>query len=136
MMVVGVLLVFIGSVLSVGCEALRSADVPCQIGVANRSGKDVSAVAIDVDGMAYRIGFLAYTPTGSSTAGGCQLRFWDGFAVGWSEDGLARKVTVDVQKYRAKRQHIGSMAFYYHGSDVWEVVAQEGAGAGSAVIHP
>jgi hypothetical protein len=111
-------------------------EIACQFRVANRSGKDIRGVVIDADYSRTRFGFLAYTPSGSGAAWGCRLRIWNGFSIEWEEDGVLRKVPVDIMPYSSERHRIRSMGFYYRGNGIWDIEAQAGTKADSPVIPP
>ena len=113
----------------------RDTVMECQIRIGNHSSVDITDVNIDPDGQPSGFGFLGPSKSKGKIAGGCLVRFWDGFAISWEEKGVAKKALVDIVKYKAKRREIQSLNFFYLGDSRWRVVAQDGLFEDSRVVE-
>ncbi|MDD4869427.1 MAG: hypothetical protein PHR77_02610 [Kiritimatiellae bacterium] len=130
------LITVLWSLTLAGCLSIGWEKINTQVRLANRSGKSIHSVAIDSDGDKNVFGFLAATQRGDSTAGGCEFRFWKGFAIEWEENGEKRKVLVDIMRYKAKLDQIKSLGFYYLGNNQWQVIARDGERTNAKEIKP
>ena len=108
-----------------------------EILVGNRSNAVLKSAIIHADGLRGDFGYMGKgSPQNLKGAGFCQVRFNDGFAIEWNEDGKIKKTTVNLKQYEPKKKQIKSLAFYYQGNDVWQVVARTDVGEGGSVVQP
>jgi hypothetical protein len=119
-----------------GCGTVYRGNGECEIRIANRSGGNITFVVLDAKGVYYDFGLLAYTRHGSSTAGGCNVRFVEDFVIEWREGSVKRVAVLNLAKYRKWAREIRSMTFCYVGSGQWDILAQKGIEEESVVVRP